>query len=295
MTDQPPSNAAAPELAAQLERIARALERLAPDPAPHLSLAGGAAFVWRAAARAAAPVPRAALPLDLILGVDRQKNVLVENTRRFAAGLPANDALLWGSRGTGKSALIRAAHAAVAAEQPDLKLLSLPRDALEDTPALVQAVAEQPYPVILLLDDLSFEADEGLAKMLKPALDGGAGGRPRNLLVYATSNRRHLLARSIDENNPNDLRASETAEERIALSDRFGLWLGFHPFDQDEYLAIVHAYAERLNLPVRGAPLEARAIEWAAMRGARSGRVARQFILDLAGEAGAPFNLEDAG
>lgn len=281
-------------VAEQLARIAEALERLAPDPSPHLKLENGAAFTWRSTGRQAVAAPRAALPLDLILGVDRQKSILVENTRRFAAGLPANDALLWGSRGTGKSALIRAAHAAVAAQHPDLKLLSLPRDALGDTPALVQAVAEQPFYVILLLDDLSFEADEGLAKMLKPALDGGAGGRPRNLLVYATSNRRHLLARSIDENNPNDLRAAETAEERIALSDRFGLWLGFHPFDQNEFLAIVHAYAARLKLPLYSADLDARAIEWAQTRGARSGRVARQFILDLAGEAGVPFDLEDA-
>ena len=165
-------------LAEQLARIAEALDRLAPDPSPHLKLENGAAFTWRSTSRHAVAAPRAALPLDLILGVDRQKSILVENTRRFAAGLPANDALLWGSRGTGKSALIRAAHAAVAAQHPDLKLLSLPRDALADTPALVQAVAEQPFPVILLLDDLSFEADEGLAKMLKPALDGGAGGRP---------------------------------------------------------------------------------------------------------------------
>lgn len=292
MTDRSPSSLEA-GLAEQLARIAEALDRLAPDPSPHLKLDGAAAFTWRSTSRHAVAAPRAALPLDLILGVDRQKSILVENTRRFAAGLPANDALLWGSRGTGKSALIRAAHAAVAAHAPDLKLLSLPRDALGDTPALVQAVAEQPFPVILLLDDLSFEADEGLAKMLKPALDGGAGGRPRNLLVYATSNRRHLLARSIDENNPNDLRASETAEERIALSDRFGLWLGFHPFDQTEFLAIVHAYAARLKLPVQGADLDARAIEWAQTRGARSGRVARQFILDLAGEAGVAFDLED--
>ncbi|MET0545988.1 MAG: ATP-binding protein [Caulobacterales bacterium] len=277
----------------RLARIADALERLTPDPNPHLDLAGGSAFVWRSATRDAAPVPRAALPLSLMLGVDDQKATLVENTRRFAAGLPANDALLWGARGTGKSALIRAAHAAVAQTTPELKLLSLPRDALADTPSVVQAVGEQPHRVILLLDDLSFEADEGLAKMLKPALDGGAGARPNNLLVYATSNRRHLLARSIDENNPNDLRASETAEERIALSDRFGLWLGFHKQDQPDYLAIVHAYAKELKLPLKGEALERRALEWSMARGARSGRVARQFILDLAGESGVAFNLED--
>lgn len=280
-------------LLGSLTRIAEALERLAPARSARLNLDGGGAFVWRSATQDAAPVPRAALPLDLVLGVDAQKATLVENTKRFAAGLPANDALLWGAPGTGKSALIRAAHAEVARQHPGLKLLSLPRDALADTPALVHAVGEQSHRVILLLDDLSFEADEGVAKLLKPALDGGAGARPNNLIVYATSNRRHLLARTIDENHPNDLRASETAEERIALSDRFGLWLGFHRFDQPDYLAIVHAYAKTLNLPLQGEALERRALEWSMGRGARSGRVARQFILDLAGEAGVPFNLEN--
>ena len=262
-----------------LKRIAAALERLAP-PTQGVDLSAGTRFRWTPAGPT--PVgPADGPPLSLLLGVDMQKDKLLANTRRFAAGARANHALLWGARGTGKSALIKAVHAAVSAEAPALKLVEAPS---QDTRALALALIglrAQPSPVILFLDDLSFETDDAAMKALKPALDGGlnAGGR---LIVYATSNRRHLVARDARENS-DDLFWKDTAEEHLALADRFGLWLGFHVPDQAGYLAIVRAYAAHFKLPISAEALEHEALLWARTRAARSGRTAWQFIVDLAG------------
>ncbi len=262
-----------------LKRIAAALERLAP-PTQGADLSAGTRFRWTPAGPAQAGADEGP-PISLLLGVDPQKGKLLANTRRFAAGARANHALLWGARGTGKSALIKAVHAAVLAEAPDLKLVEAPS---QDTRALVHALIglrAQPSPVILFLDDLSFETDDAAMKALKPALDGGlnAGGR---LVVYATSNRRHLVARDARENS-DDLFWKDTAEEHLALADRFGLWLGFHALDQTGYLAIVRAYAAHFKLPISAEALEHEALLWARTRAARSGRTAWQFFVDLAG------------
>ncbi len=274
------------ETTRHLSRIADALERLAPPPPKADNLAGSPCLVWRPGAGGllAASVP--ALPLDLLREIDAQKTALLDNTRRFAAGAPANNALLWGVRGAGKSALIKAVHAAVAAEAPDLKLVEAPRDTLSALPTLLDAIGTSSARVILYIDDLSFEAEDAVVKGLKPALDGGLGARGANVVVYATSNRRHIVGRDARENTATDLHWSDTAEERLALSDRFGLWLGFHALDQDGYLRIVSAYAARLKLPVAPADLRPRALQWALGRGARSGRTAWQFVLALAGELG---------
>ena len=267
-----------------LARIAAALERLAPAPF-RADLSAASAFRWSPAQAALTPAPRfVGAPLDLLVGVDRQKEALLANTRRFAAGSPANNALLWGARGCGKSALIRAAHAAVSAEAPALKLVEAPPTALDRIGALLDALAAQDAPVILFLDDLSFAGDEAALKALKPALDAAmSGGR---LIVYATSNRRHLVARDARENLPEEIMWADAAEEHLALADRFGLWLGFHPIDQDTFLAIVSAYATRLGLPIKPDKLREEALLWSRTRAARSGRTAWQFILDLAGRLG---------
>ncbi len=269
-----------------LSRIADALERLAPPPPRIEGLVGGPCFVWRPGAGGLLPAPVSALPLDLLREVEGQKAALLDNTRRFAAGAPANNALLWGVRGAGKSALVKAVHAAVAADAPALKLVEAPRDTLAALPTLLDAIAAAPARVILYIDDLSFEAEDAVVKGLKPALDGGLGARASNVVVYATSNRRHLVGRDARENTATDLHWSDTAEERLALSDRFGLWLGFHALDQDGYLRIVSAYAAALALPIAPSDLRLRALQWAMGRGARSGRTAWQFVLALAGELG---------
>ncbi len=271
------------DLAASLARIADALERIAPLPL-RLDLGGADTFHWspRAQRLDAVSAP-ARTPLDLILEVDRQKEALIANTRRFAAGAPANNALLWGVRGTGKSALIKAVHAAVAAERPGLKLVEAPPDALDRIGALIDALRAQPAPVILFLDDLSFAGDEEALKALKPALDGGLAARTGRLIVYATSNRRHLVARDTRENTPDDLMWADAAEEKLALADRFGLWLGFHALDQAQYLRIVFSYARHFDLPIAEDDLQREALLWARTRGARSGRTAWQYILDLGG------------
>ena len=269
-----------------LSRIADALERLAPPPPDVSVLAAGSCFAWRPGAGGLVPARAAAPPLALLREVDTQKSALLDNTRRFAAGAGANNALLWGVRGGGKSALIKAAHAAVATEAPALKLIEVPRDALAALPVLLAALAEVPARVIVFIDDLSFEAEDAVVKGLKPALDGGLGVSAGNVVVYATSNRRHLVGRDARENTAIDLHWSDTAEERLALSDRFGLWLGFHALDQDGYLRIVAGYGDALKLPLAHDDLRRRALQWSLTRGARSGRTAWQFIVSLAGECG---------
>ncbi len=271
---------------AVLTRIAEALERLAPRPFA-ADLEAAQAFRWAPREAALQPIaqPRFA-PLDLLLEVERQKEALLANTRRFAAGQPANNALLWGARGTGKSALIKAVHAEIAREAPSLKLVEAPPDALDRVGVLIDALRAQASPVILFFDDLAFAGGEEALKALKPALDGTLASGSGRLVVYATSNRRHVVARDARENTPDDLMWADTAEERLALADRFGLWLGFHQLDQAQYLRIVASYAARFGLPLAGEELDREALLWARTRGARSGRTAWQFTLDAAGRFG---------
>lgn len=271
-----------------LERIARALERLSP-PAPAAPVWTAAeGFVWEADARALMPLAKIArVPLALLKGIDRQRDQLAANTRRFAKGLPANNALLWGARGTGKSALVKAVHAAVAAEVPALKLVEIHREDIASLGALLRLLAEAPVKAVLFCDDLSFDANDAAYRPLKTVLEGGLAGRPQNVVFYATSNRRHLMPREMIENERSTaIHADEAVEEKISLSDRFGLWLGFHHVSQADYLSIVHGYAQHFGLKIGADDLQRRALEWAVTRGGRSGRVAWQFIEDLAGELG---------
>lgn len=277
------------EKTALISRIAEALERLAPPPPRADDLAGGTRFVWRPGGlhRGDGAGP----PLDLLLEIEGQKSALLDNTRRFAAGAAANNALLWGVRGAGKSALVRAVHAAVASDAPQLKLIEAPREALPRLPQLLEALDGADVRAILFVDDLSFEGEDDVAKALKPALGGGLGAQGSNVIVYATSNRRHLMGRDARENTPTDLHWSDTAEERLALSDRFGLWLGFHALDQAAYLRIVDAYTAALKLPIAADALRTRALQWSMARAARSGRTAWQFTIALAGELGVGAEL----
>ena len=266
-----------------LNRIAEALERLAPpSPAP-VDFAGARLFRHDPGTGAFRPAPDYPLDLASLVGVDRQKDRFLENLRRFAAGLPANHALLWGVRGTGKSSLAKAAFMAVAAGAADLRLVEVDRDEVTALPALFDILRPRAERFVVLCDDLSFEEGAAAAKALKSALEGGVSGPPANVLFVATSNRRHLMPRGHGEDR-GLVATAEDAEEEVSVSDRFGLWIGFPPMDQATYLAAVGAYAERFGL---GAPdLDRRALQWAQLRGARSGRVAWQFIRDLAGELG---------
>ncbi len=267
---------------ALLERIAEALERLAPAPPPPLDFSaarlfrhlGGAAF---------APAPDYDMPADLLVGVERQKAAVIQAVERFAAGRAGNHILLWGARGTGKSSLAKAAFMAAAVKSPALKMVEVDRDSVGDLPALFDLLRGRTERFVVLCDDLSFEDGAAAAKALKSALEGGVAGPPENVLFLATSNRRHLMPRDHAESR-DAIATAENAEEEVSVSDRFGLWIGFPPMDQPTYLAAVAAYAERLGLPADD--LEGRALRWSQLRGARSGRVAWQFIQDLAGEAG---------
>jgi hypothetical protein len=224
--------------------------------------------------------------LDLLLGIDRSRDTLLQNTRQFAKGLPANNALLWGARGMGKSSLVKAVHAAVAAEMP-LVLVEMQREDLPSIGRLLTLLREAPVRVILFCDDLSFSHDDQHYKSLKAVLDGGVEGRPDNVVFYATSNRRHLMPRDMIENERSTaITPSEATEEKVSLSDRFGLWLGFHPCGQDEYLAMIRGYCDAYGVDISDDDLRAEAVEWQATRGARSGRVAWQFFTDLAGRHG---------
>ncbi len=271
-----------------LARIAEALERLAPPPsaAPEF---GAGAFLWHTAPdrlEAVAQVSRVALPL--LVGIDRARDTLLANTLQFARGLPANNALLWGARGMGKSSLVKAIHAEVRAQGHDLKLVELSREDLASITRLLALLRAAPDRRFLLFcDDLSFSHDDQHYKALKAVLDGGVEGRPENVLFYATSNRRHLMPRDMIENERSTaINPSEAVEEKVSLSDRFGLWLGFHPCGQDEYLAMIRGYCDAFGIAIDDGTLRAEAVEWAATRGARSGRVAWQYVTDLAGRTG---------
>jgi len=247
------------------------------------------AFVWEAAAGKLVAVDKvASLPLSLLKGIDSARETLRENTRRFADGLPANNALLWGARGMGKSSLVKALHAEVnRGRQKRLVLIEIHREEIASLPALLRRLRRDPRRFLLFCDDLSFDKDDTSYKSLKVALEGGIEGRPANVLFYATSNRRHLMPRDMMENERSTaINPSEAVEEKISLSDRFGLWLGFHNCGQDEYLEMIESYAEYFGLKMPKEELRRRALAWSAARGARSGRVAWQFIQDLAGELG---------
>ncbi len=273
----------------ELERIAAALERMAPAPAPAPDFGAADAFVWHTDPDRLEPVAEVArVDLSLLVGVDRARDTLLANTRHFAAGLPANNALLWGARGMGKSSLVKAVHAAVRAEGLDLKLVELSREDLPSVTRLLRHLRAAPqHRFVLFCDDLSFSHDDQHYKSLKAVLDGGIEGRPANVVFYATSNRRHLMPRDMIENERSTaINPSEAVEEKVSLSDRFGLWLGFHPCSQDEYLEMIRGYCAAHGLAVEDEVLRAEAIEWQATRGARSGRVAWQFFTDLAARHG---------
>ena len=274
--------------AATLRRIAEALERLAPPAAPPPDFSAARLFRHDPAHDtfvAAADFP---LDLDLLVGVERQKARLLETLRRFAKGLPANHVLLWGSRGAGKSSLAKAAFMAVARETAALKLVEVDRDSVTALPGLFDVLRRQPERFIVLCDDLSFEEGAAAAKALKSALEGGVAGPPPNALMVATSNRRHLMPRTHGEGD-GPMAAAEDAEEEVSVSDRFGDWIGFAPMDQEAFLAAVRGYATRFELNT--ADLDARALRWSRLRGARSGRVAWQFVRELAGELGKSLPL----
>jgi len=287
---------ASPDAAAALARIADALDRLAPPRRLAPDYGAADAFVWHPAAAWLQPVPQVnRVEMALLKGVDRVRDLLVENTERFARGLPANNALLWGTRGMGKSSLVKAAHADVAARlagsgRPALKLVEIHREDIETLPVLMGLLRASAHPFIVFCDDLSFDADDTSYKSLKAALEGGVEGRPANVIFYATSNRRHLLPRDMMENERSTaINPHEAVEEKVSLSDRFGLWLGFHKCSQDEYLDMVRGYCGRYGLVVDDERLESEALEWATTRGARSGRTAWQFIQDLAGRLEKPL------
>ena len=277
-----------------LLRIAEAAERLAPPPPPRPDLAAADGFVWHPPARPGAPgtlqpVARISrVDIALLQGIERQKRILLENTRRFAAGLPANNAMLWGARGMGKSSLVKAAHAAANADRPgSLALIEIHREDIASLPELLRVLRGEARRCLIFCDDLSFEREDTAYKALKSVLDGGIEGRPENVLFYATSNRRHLMPREmIDNERSTAINPSEATEEKVSLSDRFGLWIGFHNCDQDVFFAMVEGYAEAFGLDVPADRLRAEAVEWSVTRGGRSGRVAWQFIQDLAGRLG---------
>jgi len=276
----------------KLDRVIAALERLAPAQAPKPDLDAADCFVWTPETGRLEPVERVnRVDLSLIRGVDRVRDILVDNTTRFAAGLPANNVLLWGARGMGKSSLVKAAHAGInaargGAELP-LKLVEIHREDIGSLPRLMGIVKQAPHRFILFCDDLSFDNDDTSYKSLKAALEGGVEGRPDNVIFYATSNRRHLLPRDMIENERSTaINPSEAVEEKVSLSDRFGLWLGFHKCSQDEYLEMIDGYVRHYGLKADPETLRAEALEWATTRGSRSGRVAWQFVQDLAGRLG---------
>ena len=271
-----------------LMRIAAALERLVPVPLEAPDFDAADAFVWHVAPDRLEPVWHVArIDIGLLIGVNRARDILMENTRHFAQGLPANNALLWGARGMGKSSLVKAVHAAIRAEGLALKIVELSREDLPTVARLLTHLRRAQARFILFCDDLSFSHDDTHYKSLKAVLDGGIEGRPDNVLLYATSNRRHLMPRDMIENERSSaITPSEAVEEKVSLSDRFGLWLGFHPCSQDEYLAMIRGYCAAHTVVVPEDQLRAEAIEWQATRGARSGRVAWQFFCDLAARQG---------
>jgi len=276
-------------LEALLQRIADALDRLAPAPAPKHNFKAADAFVWHAERQWLEPVPAVnRVEISLLKGIDRMRDILMDNTERFAAGLPANNVLLWGARGMGKSSLVKAVHAAINAQRPrSLVLVEIHREDIPSLPLLLALLRQTRRRCMLFCDDLSFDHQDTSYKSLKAVLEGGIEGRPANVVLYATSNRRHLLSRDMIENERSTaINPSEAVEEKVSLSDRFGLWLGFHACDNETYHAMVRAYAERYGLSLPAEQMKAEASEWSITRGARSGRVAWQYIQDLAGRLG---------
>jgi len=271
-----------------LNRIAAALERLAPAPQAGPDFDAADAFVWHVDPDRLCPVAQVnRVDLSLLLDIDRARDTLMENTEQFARGLPANNALLWGARGMGKSSLVKAVHGAVRARGLPLKIVELQREDLPSVGRLLSLLRDSDARFLLFCDDLSFSSDDQHYKSLKAVLDGGIEGRPGNVLFYATSNRRHLMPRDMIENERSSaINPSEAVEEKVSLSDRFGLWLGFHPCGQDEYLAMIRGYCDAYGVEIDEGTLRAEAIEWQATRGARSGRVAWQYFTDLAGRRG---------
>jgi len=290
---RPPKNALAASAQAPA-RIAAALERLAPPAAAFTDFDAAEAFVWHPAGRRLAPVARVnRVDMSLLKGIERVRDLLLENTERFARGLPANNALLWGARGMGKSSLVKAVHARVnetggaARSHLPLKLIEIHREDIESLPELMGAIRGTRHRCIVFCDDLSFDAQDTSYKSLKAVLEGGIEGRPENVVFYATSNRRHLMPREMVENErATAINPGEAVEEKVSLSDRFGLWLGFHRCSQEEYLAMVEGYVAHYRIAFGGQELAREALEWATTRGARSGRVAWQYVQDLAGRLG---------
>ena len=274
---------------AALRRIAEALERISPPPLAAPDWDAADAYVWRTGPDHLDPVPKVnRVPMTLLVGIDRARDTLLENTTRFAAGHAANNALLWGARGMGKSSLVKAAHASASQAQPgEIKLIEIAREDLPSIGRLMTLLRTEAKRFIVFCDDLSFDKDDSHYKSLKAVLDGGVEGRPENVLFYATSNRRHLMPRDMIENERSSaINPSESVEEKVSLSDRFGLWLGFHPCDQDAFLAMIRGYCDAAGIDISDEDLRAEAIEWQQTRGARSGRVAWQYVTDLAGRRG---------
>lgn len=285
-------------LAPLLTRIAEALERMAPPAPSRPDFEVADAYVWSASRKALNPVHKVnRVPLELLVGIDLVRDLLVDNTRRFAQGLPANNVLLWGARGMGKSSLVKAAQASINAALPAdarsrLKLVEIHREDIDTLPALLAAMRDSHHRFLVFCDDLSFDAGETSYKSLKAVLEGGLEGRPANVLFYATSNRRHLMPRDmIDNERATAINPGEAVEEKVSLSDRFGLWLGLHKCSQDEYLAMVHAYAAHFGLHLDRETMDREALEWSTTRGSRAGRTAWQYIQDLAGRQGKPLDL----
>jgi predicted AAA+ superfamily ATPase len=284
------------DVAETLGRIAEALERLSPRPTAAHDLAAADAFVWHPDGRLIAVPKVNRVEMGLLRGIDRVRDTLMDNTERFAKGLAANNALLWGARGMGKSSLVKASHAAVnAAHAKDkgflpLKLVEIHREDIESLPSLMAITRTSPFRFLVFCDDLSFDSDDTTYKSLKAVLEGGIEGRPDNVIFYATSNRRHLMPRDMmDNERATAINPGEAIEEKVSLSDRFGLWLGFHRCSQDEFLEMVNGYIKHHGIRIDADTLRAEALEWATTRGSRSGRVAWQYVQDLAGRLGVPL------
>jgi uncharacterized protein len=281
-----------------LLRIAEALERLSPPAPAEPNFDAADAFIWQPEEDRFLPVPHVnRMPIALLKAVDRMRDTLLANTENFARGLPANNALLWGSRGMGKSSLVKAVHAEIAAKRRSaaeaplaLKLIEIHREDIATLPRCLTCLRDRPERFIVFCDDLSFDADDTSYKSLKAVLEGGIEGRPENVVFYATSNRRHLMPREmVDNERATAINPGEAVEEKVSLSDRFGLWIGFHNCSQADYLDMVHGYADHYGLKLPADRLRAEALEWAMTRGSRSGRVAWQYIQDLAGRIGQPL------
>lgn len=273
---------------ATLARIAEALERIAPAPLAAPDFAAAQGFVWHTSPDRLEPVTKVSrVDVSLLVGVNRSRDTLMANTEQFARGMPANNALLWGARGMGKSSLVKAVHGKLGETYPDLKLIEIQREDLPSITRCLNLLRGRPERFVLFCDDLSFSNDDAHYKSLKAVLDGGIEGRPDNVVLYATSNRRHLMPRDMIENERSTaINPAEAVEEKVSLSDRFGLWLGFHPCSQDDYLDMIRGYCASYGVEIDEETLWAEAIEWQATRGSRSGRVAWQYFTDLAGRKG---------